>query len=108
MDLDFFRGKLNINFMKVLLIIFLITAACWIHTTFAYLEHGNQILWTFVQLELWLTGITVFLMMIGLATANGVNNSFLHNASVIGLGIISFHCLALDAMLWISRFPIKH
>ena len=65
LDLDFFRGKLNINFMKGLLIIFLITAACWIHTTFAYLEHGNQILWTFVQLELWLTGITVFLMMIG-------------------------------------------
>ncbi len=94
--------------MKGLLINFLITAACWIHTTFAYLEHGNQILWTFVQLELWLTGITVFLMMIGVATANGVNNSFLHNTSVIGLGIISFHCLVLDAMLWISRFPIKH
>ena len=108
LDLDFFGGKLNINFMKGLLIIFLITAACWIHTTFAYLEHGNQILWTFVQLELWLTGITVFLMMIGVATANGVNNSFLHNTSVIGLGIISFHCLVLDAMLWISRFPIKH
>tara|TARA_B100001250_G_scaffold400955_1_gene412208 strand:+ start:15 stop:554 length:540 start_codon:yes stop_codon:yes gene_type:complete len=108
LDLDFFRGKLNINFMKGFLIIFLFTAACWIHTTLAYLDNGNQILWTFVQLELWLTGISVFLMMIGLATANGVNNNFFHNISVVGLCIISFHCLALDAILWISRFPIKH
>ncbi|MBH50753.1 MAG: hypothetical protein VYA83_05305 [Candidatus Neomarinimicrobiota bacterium] len=108
LSLDFFWGKLNANYMKGLLIIFLLTAACWIHTTFSYLETGNQVLWTFVQIELWLTGISIFLMMIGLATASGINNNFLHSSSVIGLLIISFHCLALDAMLWISRFPIKH
>lgn len=106
--LNFFWGKFDYKFIRILLIIFLFTAALWIHTAFIYIDSGSKVYWNFVQLELWLTGISVFLIMLGLATATDVKNNNIHFYSILGLGVISFHCLVLDAFLWINRFPIKH
>ncbi len=106
--LNFFWGKFDYKLIKILLIIFLLTAALWIHTAFIYIESGSKLYWNFVQLELWLTGISAFLIMIGIATAIGVKNSNLHLYSILGLSAISFHCLALDAFLWLNKFPLKH
>ena len=58
-----------------------------------------------IRFELWVTSLSILLMTIGLATATGVQQSLLFNFSVLGLGLISFQCLVLDAILWISKFP---
>ena len=50
---------LLVSFIPTLLIVFLVTAALWIHTTFIYLDSGSKTSWTFVQIELWLTGTSV-------------------------------------------------
>ena len=108
LNLNFFWGNFDFKIIMVLVTVFLVTAASWIHTTFNYLENGLKSSWNFIQLELWLTGISVFLITIALATATGVKNSGLHICSIIGLSAITFHCLILDAFLWLNKFPIKH
>jgi hypothetical protein len=108
LELSFFWGKFDYRIIMILLIVFLLSAASWIHTAFTYIDTGSKNSWNFVQLELWLTGISVFLIMLGLATATGVKSTIFHFYSVIGLIAISFHCLVLDAFLWINKFPIKH
>jgi|TARA_B100001142_G_scaffold219604_1_gene217798 hypothetical protein len=108
LSLDFFWGKFDYKLIRILLIIFLLTAALWIHTTFLYIESGSKFHWGLVQFELWLTGVSVFLIMLGIASATKVENSNLHFYSIIGLSTISFHCLILDAFLWLNKFPLKH
>ena len=108
MQLDFLRGKVSENFFLGVVIIFLVSASMWIHTTFAYMHSPSKLLWSFVQAELWITGLSIFFLFFIILTASGVKNHYLHFASLVGLGAITFHCLFLDAFLWINRFPIKH
>ena len=105
LNLKYFWGKVDATIMRVLLILFLLTAAFWIHSTFSYLELPNSNSWHLIRFELWVTALSILLMTIGLATATGVQQSLLFNFYVLGLGLISFHCLVLDAILWISKFP---
>ena len=105
LSLGFFWGKFDAGKMIILLLLFLFSASLWIHTTFSYIDSPTYLKWFFVQLELWITALSILLFTVGLATATGVQNSFQHNFSIIGLGIISFHCLILDAFLWINKFP---
>ncbi len=71
----------------------------------SYIDSPTYLKWAFVQAELWITALSILLMTIGLATANEVEQSMKHNISILGLSLISFHCLVLDAMLWINKFP---
>ena len=91
--------------MIILLILFLSSASLWIHTTFSYIDSPTYLKWTFVQAELWITALSILLMTIGMVTASGVEQPLKHNISILGLSLVSFHCLVLDAMLWINRFP---
>jgi len=77
----------------------------WIHSTFNYLEFPNANSLNMIRIELWCTALSILFMTIGLGTANGINSSRTHKKSVFGLGVISFHCLFLDAILWTSYFP---
>lgn len=108
LKLNFMRGNFDHRFILTLVVIFLVSASMWIHTTFIYLGSPSKLVWRYVQAELWITGLSIFLIMISVITANGVKNHALHLASIIGLGAITFHCLFLDALLWISKFPLKH
>ena len=105
LSLDYFGGKIDVTKMLVLLVLFLFSASLWIHTTFSYIESPTYIKWVFIQIELWTTALSILFFTIGLATAIGEQNSFQHNFSIFGLGIISFNCLILDALLWINKFP---
>ena len=105
LSLQFFWGRVDAAKMIILLILFLLSASLWIHTTFAYIDSPTYLKWAFVQAELWITALSILLMTIGLATARGVEQTLKHNISILGLSLISFHCLVLDAMLWINKFP---
>ena len=105
LSLKFFGGRYEGSIMRTLLILFLVSASMWIHSTFNYLELPNKNSWNMISIELWCTALSILFMTIGLATAKGVNNTRFHKLSVLGLGVISFHCLVLDAILWTSYFP---
>ena len=105
LSLQFFWGRVDAAKMIILLILFLSSASLWIHTTFSYIDSPTYLKWAFVQAELWITAFSILLMTIGLATASGVEQPLKHNISILGLSLISFHCLVLDAMLWINKFP---
>ena len=105
LDLKFFGGKYDASIMRTLLILFLVSASMWIHSTFNYLELPNANSLNMIRIELWCTALSILFMTIGLGTANGINSSRTHKKSVFGLGVISFHCLFLDAILWTSYFP---
>ena len=90
---------------RALLNLLLSSASIWIHTTYSYIDSPTYLKWAFVQVELWITALSILLMTIGLVTASGVEQPLKHNLSILGLSLISFHCLVLDAMLWINRFP---
>ena len=105
LSLQFFWGRVDATKMIILLVLFLFSASLWINTTFSYIDSPTYLKWAFVQAELWITALSILLMTIGLATANGVEQSMKHNISILGLSLISFHCLVLDAMLWINKFP---
>ncbi len=47
LELDFFWGKFDYQIIMILLIIFLLTAALWIHTAFSYIDTGSKNLWEF-------------------------------------------------------------
>ena len=106
LNLKFFGGKYEASIMTTLLILFLASASMWIHSTFNYLELPNANSWNMIRIELWCTALSILFMTVGLATAKGIKNTKVHKLSVIGLGIISFHCLVFDAILWTSNFPI--
>ena len=105
LSLHFFWGKVDAAKMIILLILFLSSSSLWIYTTFSYIDSPTYLKWAFVQAELWITAISILLITIGLVTASGVEQPLKHNISILGLSLISFHCLVLDAMLWINRFP---
>ncbi len=100
----FFWGKTDVSIMTILLVLFLLSAAMWIHSTFAYLESPGSGTWTMVQIELRTTAIAILLFTVGLATASEISHSSLHRWAVSGLFYLTFHCLVLDAILWTMKF----
>lgn len=108
LNLKFFGGRYDSSIMRTFLILFLVSASMWIHSTFNYLELPNANSWNMVRIELWCTALSILFMTIGLATAKGIKNTGIHRISVIGLSAISFHCLFLDAILWTSYFPTDY
>ena len=105
LNLKYFWGKYEASIMRTFLILFLVSASMWIHSTFNYLELPNANSWNMIRIELWCTALSILFMTVGLATAKGIKNTKVHKLSVVGLGIISFHCLVFDAILWTSNFP---
>lgn len=108
LELKFFNGRLNYTVLRNLLILFLFASSFWIHSTFSYLESPSLIKWVIIQIELWITAISLLFIMIGLITANAEPQGMNYYFSVAGLAMISFHCLALDAVFWIYKFPKLH
>jgi hypothetical protein len=105
LNLKFFGGRYDSSIMRTLVILFLLSASMWIHSTFSYLELPTAKKMGMIQIELWCTALSLLFMTFGLATAKGIKNIKVHKLSVIGLGVISFHCFFLDAILWTSYLP---
>ncbi|MDP6339081.1 MAG: hypothetical protein QF842_01990 [Candidatus Marinimicrobia bacterium] len=55
LSLKFFWGRADASLMTIILILFLVSASMWIHSTFAYLASPNLGTWTLIQIELLIT-----------------------------------------------------
>ena len=103
--LKFYYGLLGERFFLITQIIFLLSAALWIHTTFSHLNEPSQIKWFLINIELWSTGLSILAIFLGVVFINDRPSTYAYYVAVIGLFAISFHCIFLDALLWINKFP---
>ena len=76
-------------------LIFLLASAIWMPATVAVSS-------------LWITAAALIsLVVLFLISDIGIESSKLKTASIIGLIYITFHCLVLDAIIWVFKFPVR-
>ena len=90
-----------------LVAIFLISAAIWMPASIQYLNTSNSLWWFLSVIVLWATALALLVLtiIVGIFTPDSLESSVKY-ISVVGLGWISFHCLVLDACIWVALF--KH
>ena len=93
------------NRIVILAIVFLASAAMWIPSLIAFIRSGEGYWWVVCTLSLRVTAIS-FLLMTGVTAilhVGGISKKSI-NASVAGLACTTFHCLFLDAMVWVAPY----
>lgn len=104
----FFFDRYETSFILIVQFIFLASAALWIHTTFSYINSPTSFKWILINLELWFTGVSILCLALGIIFINNRPNEISYIVSALGLLVISFHCIFLDAFLWVNKFPKLH
>ena len=90
---------------SVLSAIFLASAAVWMPTLIAYIHTGESYWWILSVSSLWITGLSLLtLTIITSNTSTSEMSQLSKNAAVIGLAYITFHCLVIDAIVWVSMY----
>ena len=102
-------GDLLITYAPSILCgIFLTASTTWMPLTVAYLNTENELWWALAVTSLWITAASLLMMIFVMFRLElGVNYAGRYIA-LSGLIYISFHCLVLDAIIWVSKFPKIH
>ena len=91
--------------VSVLSAIFLASAAVWMPTLIAYIHTNESYWWVISVSSLWVTALSLLTLTIIAATTSTFEISQASkNAAVIGLAYITFHCLVIDAIVWVSMY----
>ncbi len=103
------NGDFLINYAPSILCgIFLTASTTWMPLTVAYLNTENELWWALAVTSLWITAASLLIMVFVMFRLDlGVNYASRYIA-LSGLIYISFHCLVLDAIIWVSKFPKIH
>ena len=91
--------------VSVLIAIFLISATFWMPTAIAYLNFSNTYWLVVCILSLWVTAISL-VAILGITITADLESigSISHYVAIIGIGLITFHCLVFDAIIWAIMF----
>lgn len=93
---------------SVICALFLIASTIWMPATISYVNSQEWSWWMTAVLSLWATGFA----LVGLSNMFYVNTSesvgWARNLALIGLFYITFHCVVLDAIIWVLKFPKLH
>ena len=93
------------NTMIFLCALFLAGASVWMPSTIAFIRSHDTFWWIVAAGSLWVTALSLILMIVNLYGAE-VTGSLIHKyLALAGLIYIWFHCLVLDAIVWIAKFP---
>ena len=93
--------------ISIICMIFLISAATWMPATIAYLKTSNSIWWIISVTSLWVTAISLFATtVVVISSPLAIPAMFYRILAISGISYITFHCLVLDAIIWVSRFHI--
>ena len=96
---------LGVNIIVILAILFLASAAMWMPALIAYIRSGVRVWWVVCVASLWVTALSLLAMTGVTAISSGEGISVISkNASVAGLAYITFHCLVMDAIVWVLLF----
>ena len=88
-----------------LVAIFLFSAAIWMPATIQYLNTANSLWWNLSVFALWTTALSLLILAVLLLFYSPETlDNWVKYIGVIGLGWITFHCLVLDACIWVALF----
>ena len=96
---------LGLDAFLILCIIFLVSASIWMPGTVKFLETSLTYWWLITIAVLWITAISLVAMLIILLSTNNIEHNLSLKLATIGIGYIAFHCLVLDAIIWVLKFP---
>ncbi|MFL2763846.1 MAG: hypothetical protein ACJ0A6_02400 [Dehalococcoidia bacterium] len=96
---------IGLNIFLILSVIFLLSASIWMPATVKFLETSLNYWWVITVIVLWITAISLMTMLITLIYTNNLEHNISLNLATIGIGYITFHCLVLDAIIWVFKFP---
>ena len=105
---------LNIlNFSQALnfsVLIFLAFAAIWMPTLIIYLQSSNSIFLYISNVSLWITAFASILIVLtttfGFLNLNyNIKDSFFSYLTLAGLIQVVFHCLVIDGIIFVMKFP---
>ena len=89
-------------------LIFLLASAIWMPATVAYIGKQHVFLWILAVSSLWITAAALISLVVLFSISDiGIESSKLKTASIIGLIYITFHCLVLDTIIWVFKFPVR-
>ena len=91
--------------ISILVGIFLISATFWLPSAIAYLHFSNTYWLVICIVSLWSTAISLAVLL-GIVITSDVKiiSSASHYVAIIGIGLITFHCLVFDAIMWSIKF----
>ena len=97
-----------VRLLTVLCLIFLFASAIWMPATIAYIDKQQIFLWILAVSSLWVTAAALISLTVLFAVSDiGIDSSRLKTLAVACLIYITFHCLVLDAIIWVCRFPVR-
>ena len=85
--------------------IFLTASTTWMPLTVAYLNTESEIWWVLAVTSLWITAASLLVMAFVIFRSDMEMDYPNRYIALSGLMYISFHCLVLDAIIWVSKFP---
>ena len=93
--------------MSILCMIFLLSSASWMPATITYLKTRKTIWWIISVISLWITAISLFTAtLIVISSPFAISSTSYRILTICGISVITYHCLVLDAIIWVSRFHI--
>ena len=91
--------------ITILTAVFLLSAACWMPFLLTYIISGSNLWWILTVLVLWITAFALIILCLVVANYDGVAFSTTEKiVALAGLSAITFHCLVMDAILWVVFF----
>lgn len=86
-------------------VLFLFSSSIWMPATLSYLSTGNIAWWHAATTALWVTACSLIALLSLTTLLYVAEPSRQTLVGLFGLTYITFHCLVLDAVIWITRFP---
>ena len=84
--------------------IFLLSAALWMPATISFVHLGNTIFWVVAVTALWVTAGSLVVLTAIFAWNSELPPTLGRSIAIVGITYITFHCLVLDALIWIRLF----
>ena len=101
-----YRCLLSHNNINILCIIFLSASSIWMPALVMYFKTDFIFWWVIVVGVLWITALSLVSMLF-VVISSDTPLSFYKSVSICGLSYIIFHCLILDAVIWVAKLPVK-
>ena len=84
--------------------VFLLSAALWMPATISFVHLGATIFWVVAVTSLWVTAASLVALTTIFAWNSELPTSLGRYVAILGIAYISFHCLVLDALIWVGLF----
>ena len=99
------KNHIALNTVVTLCALFLISASMWMPAALQFIKTGADFWWMITVGSLWITSLAVIGIFITLIVQSNCKQLKMRLFAILGGGYLGFHCLVLDAIIWVIKFP---